>query len=50
MRFSTSTQWHINDHKAHVGVQILLKDFIGTVDLVYDGARTHNLVLESPVP
>ncbi len=50
MRFSTSQQLHINDHlKAHVGYKSCPMT-LGTENLVYGGTRTHDLVVESPVP
>ncbi len=50
MRFSTSKQLHINDQlKAHLGYKSCPKT-LGTEDPVYGGTRTHDLVVESPVP
>ncbi len=50
MRFSTSKQLHINDHlKAHLEYKSCTRT-LGTEDLVYGGARTHGLVVESSVP
>ncbi len=47
---STSKQLHIKDHpKAHLGYKSCPKT-LGTEDLVYGGSRTHDLVVESPVP
>ncbi len=43
-------QLHINDHlKAHLGYKSCPRTF-GTEDLVYGGTRTHDLVVDSPVP
>ncbi len=50
MKFSTSKQLHMNDHlKAHLGYKSCPRT-LGTEDLVYGGTRTHDLVVESPVP
>ncbi len=50
MRFSTSKQLHIKDHlKAHLGYKSCPKN-LSTEDLVYGGIRTHDLVVEGPVP
>ncbi len=52
MRFTTSKQLRINDHlKAHLGyMNISCSRTLGTEDLVYGGTRTHDLMVESPVP
>ncbi len=50
MKFSTSKQLHINDHlKANLGYKSC-PSTLGTEDLVYGRTRTHDLVVESPVP
>ncbi len=50
MSFSTIKQLHINDHlKAHLGYKSCPRT-LGTEDQVYGGTRTHDLVVESPVP
>ncbi len=50
MRFSTSKQLHIKYHlKAHLGYKSCPRT-LGTEDLVYGVTRTHDLVVESPVP
>ncbi len=50
MRFSTSKYLHINDHlKAHSGYKSCPRT-LGTDDLMYGGTRTHDVVVESPVP
>ena len=50
MRSLTSNQLHIKNHlKAHLRYKSCPRT-LGTEDLVYGRTRTHNLVVESPVP